>query len=80
MTALASVPPGATPEQVAAIVAALVVLDEEQRAARAEPPPPADPSGRLDAWVRAGRLSGRRAGLSRGPWRLAGRIGRRSRA
>lgn len=79
MTRLASVPRGATPEQVAAIVAALSVLEDERRRA-AVPPPPADLSGRLDAWVRAGRLSGRRAGLARGPWRLAGRIGRRARA
>jgi hypothetical protein len=60
-------------------MAALAVLEEERRR-RALPPPPADPGERLDAWVRAARLSGRRSGLTRGPWRLAGRIGRRSRA
>ena len=76
---LAAVPDGATEEEVAAIVAALSVLEEERR--RAIPPPPsADHGERLDSWVRAGRLSGRRAGLVRGPWRLAGRIGRRTRA
>ena len=74
------VPPPASDEEVAAVVGVLVVLDEERRRAGAEPPPPDDPGERLDAWVRAGRVSGRRAGLLRGPWRLAGRIGRRTRA
>jgi hypothetical protein len=78
MSPLASIPEGASPEEVAAIVAALAVLEDERRAG--VPPPSADRGARLDAWVRASRLTGRRAGLIRGPWRLAGRIGRRSRA
>ena len=76
---LVSVAPEASAEEVAAITAALSVLFEERRRAAAA----AGAGGRpdlLDAWVRAARLSGRRAGLTRGPWRLAGRIGRRSRA
>ena len=66
-------------EEVAAITAALTVIFEERRRAGAAA---GDEDGReqLDAWVQAARLSGRRAGLTRGPWRLAGRIGRRSRA
>lgn len=72
-----SVPEGASAEEVAAIVAAVAALEEERRSA--VPPPSADPGERLDAWVQTARLSGRRAGLMRGPWRLAGRIGRRSR-
>lgn len=78
MSPLARIPEGASPEEVAAIVAALTVLEEERRATF--PPPSADRGAQLDAWVRASRLTGRRAGLIRGPWRLAGRIGRRSRA
>ncbi|MGH8971796.1 MAG: hypothetical protein ACRD0C_01140 [Acidimicrobiia bacterium] len=78
MSPLAAVPEGASPEEVAAIVAALAVLEEERRAALA--PPSADRAAHLDAWVRASRLTGRRAGLIRGPWRLSGRIGRRARA
>ncbi|MGH9042294.1 MAG: acyl-CoA carboxylase epsilon subunit [Acidimicrobiia bacterium] len=78
MSPLAEIPAGASPEEVAAIVAALTVLEDEQRAA--QPPPSADRGAHLDAWVRASRLTGRRAGLIRGPWRLAGRIGRRARA
>lgn len=78
LSPLAAIPEGATPEEVAAIVAALAVLEDERR--RAIPLPSADRGGHLDAWVRASRLSARRAGLIRGPWRLAGRIGRRSRA
>jgi hypothetical protein len=79
---LAAVPAGAGPEEVAAIVAALSMLVEERRrAAEAQSGSGGgDRPARLDAWVRASRLSGRRAGLTRGPWRLAGRVGRRSRA
>ena len=78
MTPLAEIPDGASPEEVAAIVAALSLIEEERRAA--VPPPSADRGAGLDSWVRASRLTGRRAGLVRGPWRLAGRVGRRSRA
>jgi hypothetical protein len=74
---LVVVPHGASAEEVAAVVATLTALAEDQRHAE---PPPADPGERLDAWVRAARLSGRRAGMTRGPWRLAARVSRRSRA
>jgi hypothetical protein len=79
---LAAVPPGASPEEVAAIVAALSMLVEERRrAAEAQSwSGEGESPARLDAWVRASRLSGRRTALTRGPWRLAGRIGRRNRA
>jgi hypothetical protein len=76
---LASVPPGATAEEVAAIVAALAVIDAEERA-RAEAAWTEADEDRVDAWVRAARLSGRGAGFTRGPWRLAGRLSRRHRA
>lgn len=75
------VSPAATPEEVAAIVAAvgMAVPAPTSGAGVGAAGSPGD-SGRLDAWVRASRLSARRAGLLRGPWRLSGRIGRRSRA
>jgi hypothetical protein len=76
---LASVPPGATAEEVAAIVAALATLDAEDRA-RGAVAATGEDDGRIDAWVRAARLSGRGAGFTRGPWRLAGRLSRRHRA
>jgi hypothetical protein len=76
---LASVPPGATAEEVAAIVAALAVIDAEDHA-RAAAAVTAGQEDRIDAWVRAARLSGRGAGFTRGPWRLAGRLSRRHRA
>jgi hypothetical protein len=67
----------ATPDEVAAITAALAtVLAEREAAARATTPT----GDGLDAWVRTSRLTARRAGLMRGPWRLSGRIGRRARA
>jgi hypothetical protein len=74
--------PEATPEEVAAITAAISTVLEEQRAAAARVGATVganDPQS-LDAWVRASRITARRAGLKRGPWRLSGRIGRRSRA
>jgi hypothetical protein len=67
---LRAISPDATPEQVAAIVAALSVLTASESGT--------DPTGDdLRAWVWAARLRSRRAGLQRGPWRMAGRIPRR---
>ena len=77
---LASVPPGASAEEVAAIVAALAVLDAEQQAAAAAAAGGAGDEDRIDAWVHSARLSGRGAGFTRGSWRLAGRLSRRHRA
>jgi hypothetical protein len=76
---LASVPSGATAEEVAAIVAALAVIDAEDRARAAVGTAGVDDAG-IDAWVRSARLSGRGAGFTRGPWRLGGRLSRRHRA
>jgi len=77
---LASVPAGATPEEVAAIVAALAAVDADDRARAAAASGAPDDDGRIDAWVRAARLSNRGSGYTRGPWRLAGRLSRRKRA
>ena len=70
---LRSISPAATPEEVAAILAAIaaatpVAVAEESR------------DDTLHEWVHAARLRSHRAGLQRGPWRLSGRIVRRSRA
>jgi hypothetical protein len=70
---LKAISPGATPEEVAAIVAAIAELSRT-----AAPPPSGDDT--LHEWVHAARLASRRAPLQRGPWRLSGRIGRRTRA
>ena len=70
---LRSVSPDATPEEIAAILAAIASLE----------PVVVEDDGADDTlheWVRAARLRSHRAGLQRGPWRLSGRIGRRSRA
>lgn len=75
---IGSIKPAPTDEEAAAIAAAIVVLDEQQRAAaraRANAPEPE----RLSVWVDASRRAAQRAGLQRGPWRLSGRIARRSR-
>jgi hypothetical protein len=67
------VSPEATDEEVAAILAAVAALQ-----ATAAAPAPTDDT--LHEWVRSARLGARRTGLQRGPWRLSGRIGRRTRA
>ena len=66
------VTPDATDDEIAAIVAAVTATT-----AVAAAPVGADDT--LHEWVRGSRLGSRRAGLQRGPWRLSGRIGRRSR-
>ena len=70
----------ATTEEIAAIIAAFSVLQREQEARTAATDATHPVAGDLEGWVRASRLSARRTGLMRGPWRLSGRIGRRSRA
>jgi hypothetical protein len=64
-----------SPEQVAAIVAALSVLEAERMAAAAVAVADAPKS----MWVEASRRSAQRAGMQRGPWRLSGRLGKRTR-
>jgi len=62
-----------SPEEVAAVTAVTILLQERARKA-----PPAQPD-QLSRWVDASRRSAQRALLQRGPWRLSGRLGRRSR-
>ena len=69
---LRSISPEATPEEIAAILAAI--------AASQPTPVEEERDDTLHEWVHAARLRSHRAGLQRGPWRLSGRIGRRSRA
>jgi hypothetical protein len=72
---LQAISPDATPEEVAAITAAIAASLEAAPVAGAREG--AEPASR---WVTVARLSNRRAGYSRGDWRLSGRLGRRSRA
>ena len=65
-----------SPEQVAAIVAALSVIEAERAAAAAAAAAAPEP---ISMWVEASRRSAQRAGMQRGPWRLTGRLGKRSR-
>jgi hypothetical protein len=64
-----------TPEEVAAVTAVTVAL-QQQRVVTAASEAPTD---QLSMWVDASRRSAQRALLQRGPWRLSGRLGRRSR-
>ncbi len=66
------VTPDATAEEIAAIVAALGVIEAEVATGR--------PDDSLREWARAGRIQARGSGMHRGPWRLSGRVSRRSRA
>ena len=74
MTYLRVITPDATAEEVAAIVAALAAVQVHAAA------PEVDATDDLHEWVHAARLRSRRAGLQRGPWRMSGRLGRRTRA
>ena len=65
-------------EQVAAIVAALAVIEAERAAAAAGAAVTTSVES-LSMWVEASRRSAQRSGMQRGPWRLSGRLGRRSR-
>ena len=66
--------PDVTDDEVAAILAAVAMCTQSVVA------PAETAGGTLQEWVRGTRLSARGAGLQRGPWRLSGRIGRRTRA
>lgn len=78
---LRSITPDATAEEVAAIVAAIAIVEDDRRRAIALAQAVASTLSDepLDAWVRVSRLGSRRIGMQRGPWRIAGRIARRSR-
>jgi hypothetical protein len=76
---ISSIRPAPTDEEAAAITAAIVVLQEQERAAAAIAAAARPAPERLSVWVDASRRSAQRAGLQRGPWRLSGRIARRSR-
>ena len=68
---VAAVEAPAPPEVVAAIVVAVTELTRRTFVAGDEPVEP------TSEWVRASRLAARRAGLQRGSWRLAPRVGSR---
>ncbi|MCJ7671490.1 MAG: hypothetical protein MUP67_05520 [Acidimicrobiia bacterium] len=72
---LGCITPDASPDEVAAIVAAI----GECTWAVASPPGGEVSDDTLHEWVNTARVISRRAGLQRGPWRLSGRSGRRSR-
>jgi hypothetical protein len=65
------------PEEVAAVTAVTIAL--EQQRAEAAAAHAGAPRDHLSMWVDASRRSAQRALLQRGPWRLSGRLGRRSR-
>lgn len=72
---LGLITPDPSPDEIAAIVAAI------NECTWAAPALPGDavPDDTLHEWVTTARVVSRRAGVQRGPWRLSGRVGRRSR-
>lgn len=70
MPVLRAISPEATPEEVAAITAAIAEVYRRRGSGVAARPVAASP------WVEASRLRARRAGLSRGSWRLSSRLPR----
>jgi hypothetical protein len=69
-----------SPEEVAAMAAVTVALQQRAAAAAASAAAAdARDAEHLNAWVDASRRAAQRAHRQRGPWRLSGRIPRRSR-
>jgi hypothetical protein len=80
--AITSISGNPTPEEVVAITVAVTSFAEQQEAAAAAAvasPTPTASSEWLSVWVEASRRAAQRSSLSRGPWRISGRIARRSR-
>jgi hypothetical protein len=64
---------------VAIVTAVTLVLEAEQAKARVVAAARRAHDDTLHLWVEASRRSAQRASLQRGPWRLSGRLPRRSR-
>jgi hypothetical protein len=68
-----------TPEELVTVTVAVTALAEQAATVVA----PADDvgygDGWLSMWVEASRRAAQRSSLQRGPWRISGRIARRSR-
>ena len=77
---LRAITPSATPEEVAAIVAALAAIEAEQLTVAAAATASGSGDDAATDWVRASRITARRGAMTRGSWRLSGRVARRSRA
>ena len=71
---LVGIGPDASAEEVAAVLATIAVLEQSRAVAEDSAAEP------VSQWVRASRLTARRAGMQRGQYRLSGRMGRRARA
>jgi hypothetical protein len=76
-SSVSSIKGNPAPEEVVAITVAVTALAEES--APPAPGPPAQPADWLNVWVEASRRSAQRSTLTRGPWRISGRLVRRSR-
>jgi hypothetical protein len=76
VTRISSIAGNPTPQEVVAITVAVTALLEP---AAPVPAAPATPPDWLSIWVEASRRSAQRSTLTRGPWRISGRLVRRSR-
>ncbi len=75
---VASIAGNPTPQEVVAVTVAVTTLVDQQLRASAAATTAA-PREWLSVWVEASRRSAQRSSLQRGPWRISGRIARRSR-
>jgi hypothetical protein len=75
---VASIGGNPTPEEVVAVTVAVTAIAEQQLQASVTVDEPARRDW-LSVWVEASRRSAQRSSLQRGPWRISGRIARRSR-
>ncbi len=66
--------PTPTDDEAAVIAAVIAIITAEAQESVAT-----QRDDSLHAWVQASRSTAQRSSLQRGPWRLSGRIGRRSR-
>jgi hypothetical protein len=76
---IASITGDPTPEEVVAITVAVTALVEQAPAPVVAAAAAATPPDWLSVWVVASRRSAQRSQLTRGPWRISGRLARRSR-
>jgi hypothetical protein len=74
---VASITGNPTPEEVVAITVAVTTLFEQSAVPVSSTP--STPPDWLSVWVEASRRSAQRSQLTRGPWRISGRLARRSR-
>ncbi len=79
---IASIHGSPSPDELVAVTVAVSALVDEAQATAAANAAAGDGAAnneQLNVWLTASRRAAQRSSLSRGPWRISGRIARRSR-